>query len=60
MNKKTKVSCPKCGTEFAIADKERTVVAVVIGKDSGLGVACQETAGQDTPPQTRKLPKTAQ
>lgn len=60
MKKKTKVSCPKCGTEFAIADQERTVVAVVIGKDSGLGVAYQETAGQDTPPQKRNLPKTAQ
>lgn len=58
--KETKVLCPKCGTEFAIADKEKTVMATVIGKDSGLGIVYPEVAGQDTPPrQAKKLPKTA-
>lgn len=61
-NKKqeTKVLCPQCGTEFAIADKEKTVVATVIGKNSGLGVVYPEVAGQDTMPrQMKKLPETA-
>lgn len=37
MKKETKVLCPQCGAEFAIADKEITMVATVVGKDSGLG-----------------------
>lgn len=49
MKKETKVLCPQCGTEFAIANKEVTTVATVIGKD-----------GQDTPAKQTKLPKTAQ
>lgn len=58
--KETKVLCPRCGTEFAIADKEKTVMATVIGKDSGLGIVYPKVAGQDTPPrQAKKLPKTA-
>ena len=58
--KETKVLCPRCGTEFAIADKEKTVVATVIGKDSGLGIVYPEIAGQDTPSrQVKKLPETA-
>jgi len=58
--KETKVLCPRCGTEFAIADKEKTVVATVIGKDSGLGIVYPKVAVQDTPlRQVKKLPKTA-
>lgn len=59
MKPKTKVLCPQCGTEFAIADKERTVVATVIGKDSGLGVVYPAVAGQDGPPPQVGLPRTA-
>nr|DAE30331.1 MAG TPA: zinc-ribbon domain protein [virus sp. ct5rm7] len=59
MKPKTKVLCPQCGTEFAIADKERTMVATVIGKDSGLGVVYPVGAGQDSPPPQARLPKTA-
>lgn len=33
----TKVTCPECGTEFAIAEKEYKATGTVIGKDSGLG-----------------------
>lgn len=36
--KETKVLCPKCGAEFAIADKEVIAVATAVGKDSGIGV----------------------
>ena len=59
MKQKTKVLCPQCGTEFAIADKEKTVVATIIGKDSGLGVVYPPVAGQDAPTRRVKLPKTA-
>lgn len=39
----TRVVCPNCGVEFAIADKEHTVKnATVIGKDSGLGTIYPE------------------
>ena len=38
MNKSTtKVTCPKCGTEFKIADKTSVAIGIVIGKDSNLG-----------------------
>lgn len=60
MNKKkkeTKVLCPRCGTEFAIAEKEYTTVATVVGKNSGLGVVFPATVEHATP---AKLPKTAQ
>ena len=33
----TKVLCPGCGTEFAIADKEFAATGTVIGKNSDLG-----------------------
>ena len=32
----TKVLCPGCGTEFAIADKEFAATGTVIGKNSDL------------------------
>lgn len=57
--RETKVLCPGCGTEFAIADKEQTVVATVIGKDPGLGVVSPAIAGQDTSSRKKKLPETA-
>ena len=60
MKKKTKVLCPRCGTEFAIPEKQETVMATIIGKDSGLGIVYPAVTGQDTPPQTGNLPKTAQ
>lgn len=55
--KETKILCPRCGTEFAIAKKEFTTVATVIGKDSGLGVVYPAVAAQDASP---RPPKTAQ
>lgn len=54
--KETKLLCPRCGTEFAIAEKEYTTVATVVGKDSGLGVV-YPVVGRDT---SAKRPKTAQ
>lgn len=59
MKPKTKVLCPQCGAEFAIADKEKTMVATIIGKDSGLGVVYPTVIGQDAPSPKTKLPKTA-
>lgn len=44
--KETKVLCPRCGTEFAIAGKEYTTVATVIGKNSGPGTIYPETADE--------------
>lgn len=55
--KETKVLCPECGTEFAIAKNEFTTLATVIGKDSGLGDIYPPTVKRTVPPQ---LPKTAQ
>lgn len=44
MNKSTtKVTCPKCGTEFKIADKTSVAIGIVIGKDSNLGEIHPET-----------------
>jgi len=37
MAKKTKVVCPVCGAEIAIAEHQHVTIGVVIGKDSGLG-----------------------
>lgn len=55
--KETKVLCSQCGAEFAIAKKEYTTVATIIGKDSGLGNVYPTTVGRNKP---AKLPKTAQ
>lgn len=55
--KRTKVLCPKCGTEFAIPQNEFTAVTTVIGKDSGLGIVYPAVAVQDAP---TKPSKTAQ
>ena len=33
----TKVICPKCGAEIAIADHQHVAIGIVVGKDSGLG-----------------------
>lgn len=55
--KGTKVLCPRCGTEFAIAKKEITIVATVVGRDSGLGDICPATVGRTTP---TKLPEKAE
>ncbi len=56
--KETKVLCPECGAEFAIADKTITTVATVIGKDAGIGVVYAEVVGKEIKP-AKKLPKTA-
>lgn len=37
MAKNTKVVCPVCGAEIAIADHQHVAIGIVIGKDSGLG-----------------------
>lgn len=60
MSKKneTKVLCPECGAELAIAEKTVTTVATVIGKDAGIGIVYAEVVGKDAQPQ-KKLPKTA-
>lgn len=55
--KETKILCPKCGAEFAIAEKEITAVATIIGKDSGLGTVYPVIVGQEVP---IKPSKTAQ
>lgn len=34
---KTKVVCPVCGAEIAIAEHQHVAIGIVIGKDSGLG-----------------------
>ena len=54
---KTKVLCPRCGAEFAIAKKEITIVATVVGKDSGLGTVRPATVGRTAP---AKLPEKAE
>ena len=33
----TQVVCPKCGAEFAIAEKTHVTIGIAIGKDAGLG-----------------------
>ena len=60
MSKKneTKVLCPECGAEFAIAEKTVTTVATVIGKDAGIGIVYAEVVGKE-PKLQKKLPKTA-
>ena len=52
MSKKneTKVLCPECGAELAIADKTITTVATVIGKDAGIGVVYAEVVGKEVKP----------
>ena len=58
----TKVVCPKCGAQFAIADKTHVATGVVIGKDAGLGTIHPEVVGQDKPASEQpasKLPSKA-
>lgn len=45
----TKVVCPKCGAQFAIAEQTHVATGVVIGKDAGLGTIHPEVVGQDKP-----------
>ena len=45
----TKVLCPGCGTEFAIADKEFAATGTVIGKNSDLGTVYPVVAGHNSP-----------
>lgn len=63
MNKKkkeTKVLCPECGTEFAIAKKEYAAVTTVIGENSGLGFVYPAVAKQDVSTNSPKIPAKAQ
>lgn len=57
----TKLTCPKCGTEFAIPSKTHIAIGIAIGKDAGLGTIHPEVAGQDKPAseQLFKLPSKA-
>lgn len=49
--KQTKVICPKCGAEVAIADHQHTVAnATVIGKDSNLGTIALPLAEESRKP----------
>lgn len=52
MSKKTtKVICPNCGQEIAIADHEHFAAGIAIGKDSGLGTVVLPPAdGKENPP----------
>lgn len=43
----TKVVCPKCGAQFAIAEQTHVATGVVIGKDAGLGTIHPEVVGQE-------------
>ena len=54
----TKVVCPQCGAQFAIAEKTHVATGVVIGKDAGLGTIHPEVVGLDKP-EEKKLPKKA-
>ena len=58
---KTKLTCPKCGTEFAIPNKTHIAIGIAIGKDSGLGTIHPEVVGQGKPAseQPIKLPSKA-
>lgn len=53
----TRVVCPKCGAQFAIAEKIHVATGVVIGKDAGLGTIHPQVVGQDKP--EPKLPSKA-
>lgn len=53
----TKVVCPKCGAQFAIAEKTHVATGVVIGKDAGIGTIHPQVVGQDKP--ESKLPSKA-
>lgn len=56
----TKVVCPKCGAEFAIAEKTHITVGIAIGKDAGLGTIHPQVVGQDKPAAGQpKLPSKA-
>lgn len=57
----TKLTCPKCGTEFAIPSKTHIAIGIAIGKDAGLGTIHPEVVGQDKPAseQPTKLPSKA-
>ena len=48
-SEETKVVCPKCGAQFAIAEKTHVASGVVIGKDAGLGTIHPQVVGQDQP-----------
>lgn len=48
-SKETKILCPQCGAEFAIAKKEVTAVTTIIGKDSNLGTVYPVVVGQGMP-----------
>ena len=53
----TKVVCPKCGAEFAIAEKTHVTIGIAIGKDAGLGTIHPQVVGQDKPAAVQpKLP----
>lgn len=56
-NNETKVTCPKCGAEFEIAEKTHITIGVSIGKDSGLGVIHPKLANENS---TNKLPSKAE
>ena len=43
----TRIVCPNCGTEFAIAEKTQVATGVVIGKDSNLGTIHPQVVGKD-------------
>lgn len=49
--------CPLFGAEIAPGNSDFTVVAAVIGKDSGVGIGCPAAAAREVP---AKPPKTAQ
>lgn len=44
--KTTKLTCPKCGTEFEIPQHEHITVGIAIGRDSNLGEIHPKVAGE--------------
>lgn len=56
----TKLTCPKCGTEFSIPSKTHIAIGIAIGKNAGPGTIHPEVIGQDKPEsKPTKLPSKA-
>lgn len=49
-NNETTLVCPKCGTEFAIAEKTHVTIGISLGKDSNLGTIHPQVAKESKLP----------
>lgn len=54
MGNTTKITCPVCGAEFAIAEHTHVSVGIAIGKDAGLGEIHPELAKKQEKPEEKK------